>query len=352
MATETTNPQRGSESGGAGSDALTDAARLFEASWGGVEFEEEQKPSNKTNREPQEEPDEEDVDSEAESTDEGDEEAFDELLPDDDTDDDEDTGKPATKVRLRPDDEVELPDGTTVKYSELVANASKGADYTRKTQELSTARSTVNEVTKRYQQLETTLNEQLGWVNTLIQQVMPREPDVSLMSTDIVSYMEQKAIYEKAMGVVNGLKGVSTEQKQRAQKLKADRAALEAHLFQEKLPHLRDPKALKKFTERFVEAMPVYGFTPEEVDTWTDHRVYMMIDDALYGRAVRAGQAKAKQEAEKVKQKALPPVVKPGNRNTKPATAEVRRRSRALDQLKKTGDLRAGAASILHLLDK
>ena len=92
---------------------------------------------------------------------------------------------------------VRLDDGTVISVSELKKGSLLNADYTRKTQEVAELRRSFETQSESVKQAETQIIEQREYMSALLQSITPKAPDPSLVRTDPVAYMEQKAQFEQ-----------------------------------------------------------------------------------------------------------------------------------------------------------
>lgn len=125
---------------------------------------------------------------------------------------------------------------------------------------------------------------------------MPKLPDQSLKTTDFLGYQEQVADYVAAKERVDErtreLETVVNEHRAEAIKLHRAHVEKEQGLMIDKIPALRkvkgDPEKLGAAFRRYRQlGIKHFGFTEAEFDGLTDHRLMVLLDEALRGRHMR-----------------------------------------------------------------
>lgn len=203
-----------------------------------------------------------------------------------------------------------------VTLPELLSGYQREADYRKKTAATAEERRALEAekaaIEERKQQLE---NARL---QALAAQGFEPEPDwEKLFADDPIGAMEQRVKWESAQ---KRRAQAQQELQQRHEAAKREIAQRERAALLEKVPEWQDPKAFDEAAAKMTEAASAhYGIAPNEIAENLDHRLFLMLKDAMAYRAL--------QEAKPVVEKRVstaPKVQKPGA----PATrADERRKS-------------------------
>ena len=208
-----------------------------------------------------------------------------------DGDDQDDGEEDEQELALAADDMlVELADGTRTTVHELKRGSLREADYTRKTQELSQQRQVFEAEQSRIKQLEEAATQEREAMATVLQATMPQKPDPSLIETEPTVYMRQMAVYEQQQDALKQVfaaeQNARQQQQQRAAKdhqsyLQRERAALN-----DAIPEFRDEKAFGEFKSDAVKYLHSEGFTDEELNGLSDHRMMKVIRKAMQAEKI------------------------------------------------------------------
>lgn len=247
---------------------------------------------------------------------------------------------------------VRLSDGTEATLDE-VDEWRKGnlrqSDYTRKTMELAATRkeldSRLSEVAQKSQNFEQAANIAIE----LIKARLPQAPDMSLIQSDPIAYMQQKADHDAQMAQLQQLTTASQEaentRRAQEQHVRNQFLATQRDALVEKLPELKDPAKARNFiTEVATGLSQAYGVTAEDLSQLQDHRAFLIAKDALAYRKLMANKPKADAKA-----KDAAPVQKPGMRAS-PDAMKARGSKDKWDRLRRTGSLEDGASVLLDLV--
>lgn len=177
----------------------------------------------------------------------------------------------------------------------------------------------------------------------------PVEPDPSLANPNHPNYNPDvywaaKQAHDENVKAIQGLKA-EHEQLSKEQRANVD-AWNKAHLARERSalakawPESQNPEVSKQVTESLKRD---YGFTPEEIAATTDHRMFLVIRDAMEFRASKAKQVEA---VKVVRQK--PKLVKGAARTTTDPKAAGR--SSAMAKLAQTGSIHDAVAAVKGLI--
>lgn len=309
-----------------------------------------------TDLEEERRPDETEADDEADA-DEGeeadsDEEESDAEATDDEGQDDASEGdEPDDDIkggRFAPDNaKVKLEDGSVVSIADLKRGTLFQADYTRKTQALSEEKKAFEAERQQVSEYSRTLAQQRDFLLQAAQQFLPKQPDKSLIHTDIIGYQEQLAEYQEKMGILQQMHQLSTAEQQRQQQEQEqayrERIKSEADKLVQAMPELKDPATYNKFWNDAVSTMAEYGFTDEELSqNATDHRFFKVFRDLMKYRKARQAAPKVKKDVQSR------PVMKPGKRMD-PKAKTSREQAAKSEALRKTGSFEAGVSALMDL---
>lgn len=213
---------------------------------------------------------------------------------------------------LDPDMEIEvtLPGGSksAVTLSELVRGYSREADYTRKTAELADERRQLQDWARGAQQrVNQAVAERLQFLDSLGAFEMPEPPSPELVRQDPDAYLERQADYDAAMRRIATAQQVRNDlraQHEQQQKVRLDE---ENRLLASKWAGLTK----ETFATMVNSTMEAYGFTPQEMELLSDHRLALALRDAQRYRDMMAKAGKARPAPTPVRR-----VAKPGSSTT------------------------------------
>ena len=191
------------------------------------------------------------------------------------------------------------------------------------------------QVTELYQQLQN------GNVTR-----QPLKPDLELLNTDPIGYVEANARYEHQMGAYqNEMQKIQQVQNDQSH---AQNMALEAHRNQEMtrlleiMPDLKDPTKGKVMKGQMLSTGNEYGYSPDEISAIIDHRAIRVLDDARKYREIMAGKTKA---VEKATQKQRTKPIKAGGKKKSSSQKELRNKQQ---KLRNSGSIDDAVALILE----
>jgi hypothetical protein len=180
-----------------------------------------------------------------------------------------------------------------------------------------------------------------------LQSVTPQAPDPSLVRTDPVAYMEQKAQYEQFTAHLEYLRQqdqqTQQQRQQEAQAKRAEKVNTEWAALLEKAPDLKDKTKFSAFEADLIKAAPEFGFSPQELMEAVpyDHRMALVLKDALAWRKLQASKPQAVKKTE-----GRPPVHRGGKR-LGPQAQKARQADAAITRLKSTGSVEDAARAYL-----
>lgn len=293
------------------------------------------------------------TDDELQEGDEPESEEDDGETGDEDQAEDEDDEEPETERGryVAHNGRVKLADGTEATVADLIAGNLKGADYTRKTQEVAEQRRSVEAQSTEAQASKKQAEEQRQFMTTLLQQIVPPAPDPSLLDDrspnfDPMRYQRAKAENEQWTAYLDRLtqdqQRAAQERQAEAQRKERERADSEWDALIAKVPEFKDDKRLNRFVSDMKEHAEHYGLKPEELrQVALDHRQALVLKDAIAWRKL---QAKKPDVAKKVEGR--PPVQKGGKRLNS-SERNARTANDAMTRLKQSGSERDAVAAYL-----
>lgn len=245
---------------------------------------------------------------------------------------------------------VTLDDGTTISIADLKTGHMFQRVFTRKTEELKAEKQRIDsEYQQRVSEAERELSQKRDLILELANQFLPQEPDLSLMQTDPLAYMEQRAIYEQNMRKLNALdqqrQQQTAAQRQRQQEQQQAFVQEQRQKLYEYLPHLKDDKKREAFRTDISEiGIKKFGITAEEANSLNDARYVRILHDAI-------AYQKLKDKAGTVQKTvaAKPKLVQ--QQRMAPQAVQVRDRQGRFEALRNTGSIDAAAKSIEDLLN-
>jgi len=225
---------------------------------------------------------------------------------------------------------VTLKGGEKVPVKELKLGYMRLNDYRMKTQETANKGRALEDMSNRVVTTATAIAE------FLISQ-MPPEPSAALAMQNPGEFTRQKAMFDAAAQRVNQILAMANEPKQVVGNLTKEQRATILHEESTKLaeafPQTANPEGREAFFQEAFETARELGFTDEEMQGTTDHRMFKLAHYARLG--LQAEQAKKKAMA-KVNN-APPPAVR--GRAQGSNAQQVRKQKDAMARLDKTGSL-------------
>jgi hypothetical protein len=263
-----------------------------------------------------------------------DEEEFDEEdeLDEEQTDVEEEALQPQTFTVKVDGQEVE------VTQDELINGYSRQQDYTRKTQELSQQRKTIEQQQAELAQRDAIYSQLLPKMEAQLKGELANEPDWNaLYEDDPVGYVREKQLWDEKK---EKLSAVSAEQ-QRLQQEALVKQQQQIQQFVEYgnqklleiIPEWQNPEVAAKEKAAISEyAMRELEYTPEEIQQVYDYRALLGLRNAwLNSRTVEATKKKPTQ-------KAPARVARPGTTNRPKTTTPVKKAKQRLAKTGKTSD--------------
>lgn len=278
---------------------------------------------------------EEDVEDDEEFDDE------DEELDEEQTDVEEEALQPQTFTVKVDGQEVE------VTQDELINGYSRQQDYTRKTQELSQQRKTIEQQQTELAQRDAIYSQLLPKMEAQLKGELANEPDWNtLYEDDPVGYVREKQLWDEKK---EKLSAVSAEQQRLQQEAFAQQQQQIAQFVEygnqkllEIIPEWQNQEVATKEKLAISEyAVNTLGYTPQEIEQVYDYRALLGLRNAwLNSKTVEATKKKPTQ-------KAPARVARPGTTNRPKSAAPVKK---AKQKLAKTGKIQDAAKVFEQLI--
>jgi hypothetical protein len=225
---------------------------------------------------------------------------------------------------------VTLHGGEQVPIKELKLGYLRHRDYSVKTQELGNRGRVLHEMSERVGNTAATIAQ------FLVDQ-LPPEPSPALAMQNPDEYTRQRVMFETATQRVNQILEMANVPKEVVGNLtKEQHASLlkeESTKLAQVFPHTTDPAKRETFFQNAFSTARDLGFSDEELQGATDHRLFAL---AHYARLGLQAQAARKKAMNKVNN-APPPVAK--GRVQGGTTAQVQKQKVAMDRLKQSGSI-------------
>lgn len=276
---------------------------------------------------------------------ENDEEIFDDI--DDEIAAELDEYEESDEEQTDVEEEIEQPLTFTVKVDgqdievtqeELINGYSRQQDYTRKTQELSQQRKTIEQQQAELAQRDAIYSQLLPKMEAQLKGELANEPDWSrLYEDDPVGYVREKQLWD--------------EKKEKAQAIQAEQQRLQEEAFAEQqkqiqqqvefgqqrllelIPEWQNPEVAAKEKAAIRDyAINTLEYTQQEVDSVYDYRALLGLRKAWLNDKI------AETVKKKPTQKAPARVARPGTVNKKKSITPVRRAKQRLAKTGKTSD--------------
>lgn len=226
-------------------------------------------------------------------------------------------------------DLIELPDGSKVEREEVVKGYLRQSDYTRKTSEVAEQRKKLEAETTRINGITEAFIDHLS-------RMIPPAPDQALAYSDPNAYTRRKAAHDAAVAQVQEIVKVGEQVKQTQDALsQADRQRLVAEenaKLVQRFPQVSNQKGRQEFFAQAAETAQSLGFSMEELQGATDHRLFALAHYASMGMKAEQARGKAKAKAAKA-----PPVT---NKPSNPTRQAAARNREAMKRLAQTGSIR------------
>lgn len=224
---------------------------------------------------------------------------------------------------------VTLNSGEQVELDELKSGFMRDKDYRQKTMSLADRTREIEATAER-------VNATIEAFSQYLASQLPEKPSPALAYTDPTAYTQQQAAYDASLNQVETILKMGQQSKDAHAELtqtefenliKQENAALV-----EKMPALADPAKRQEFNQNAFETARHFGFSVEDLNRTTDHRLLMLGHYAKLGLEAEKAKATSKMKAEK----AAPAT--PAKKRSKPADDGAAQKA-AIARLKKTGSI-------------
>jgi len=306
--------------------------------------------------------------SDAEVEDEAGESDEDDLDPadiseDDETSTDDDNSDDSTYEdgQFVPDGgKVKMPDGRTISVAELKEFAENRVkefqrDYTQKNQTLAEEKKAVEAKQAEYDQLQAQVQQEREYALWYLEQNAPQEPKRPELSASQdpmawLQYQEDMGKYNTVVQAWQAMHSGKTAEAERA--AKAQKEQFDAYVAKERdalfnaVPILKDEKKRQQFFDNaWTGAEKHYKLTAEELNGISDHRLLLVLKDALAFQ-----RAKEKAPVVEKEVRARPTTVQGSGRRPNPEAGQRRETDVLRKQLRQTGSAADADAYLAKLL--
>ena len=225
-----------------------------------------------------------------------------------------------------------------VTQDELINGYSRQQDYTRKTQELSQQRKTIEQQQAELAQRDAIYSQLLPKMEAQLKGELANEPDWNaLYEDDPVGYVREKQLWDEKKEKLNAVNAEQQRLQQEALVKQQQQIAQFVEYGNQKLleiiPEWQNPEVATKEKLAISEyAVNTLGYTPEEIQQVYDYRALLGLRNAwLNSKTVEATKKKPTQ-------KAPARVARPGTTNRPKTTTPVKRAKQRLAKTGKTSD--------------
>ena len=247
------------------------------------------------------------------------------------------------KTRLR--------DGTEITVAELKKRADEATDFRRRQSEFDAKQREFETKAAQIAQQEQLFTNTINQAINVLQQTLPEEPDPKLFETDPIAFFQQKHQRDSKLAEISRLTAAKQHADQEAQAKQQE--AFRDHLKREqeqlydKAPDLRDDGKRSEFYSNFLSAGKHYGFSEEELNSVSDHRLMLLVKDAMAYRQLQGAKPKVAAKVAAAKP-AGKPVARPAAR-TAPTTEASARYKAQFQRFTKTRSLEDAGALLADL---
>lgn len=253
--------------------------------------------------------------------------------------------------RFAPDTaKVKLDDGSVISVAELKRNNLYHAGFTQKTQALAKDVEAFTADRQKVAEYAQSLSQFRDYVASYAEQHLPQRPEPFTGAPDdyvgFIEWQRKEAAWQThatAYQAFQQQKKAENDRQAGETKQQADaRVKVEADKLRTAIPVLNDPAKAKAFHDALVSgASTHFGITQAEVDAIGDHRMVLVLREAIAARTNKTKAPQAQQEA------ARRPAIRPGQRPA-PNAAAAREKQARTEQLRKTGSFEDGVAALSH----
>ncbi len=242
-------------------------------------------------------------------------------------------------VELAPENVLFKHDGADVTLGEAEKGYLRQSDYTSKTSELAVERKSMAEERQELAREREHYSQSLDAMQATLDAASTQQTDwETLRQTDPVAYLQQKEAERERQDQQVKIKDEQTRLATQAQQ---ENNAARARQEQEQhaqlkvaLPSWDDEKVAAKEKSEITRYLGDMGFTSEETQNVTDHRLVLMLRDAVAGQTLRKGKAPNAKKLAKAR-----PMMRKAGTGSRGAKPENVRKSQADARLSKGGTM-------------
>lgn len=251
---------------------------------------------------------------------------------DDDVEAAEEPGEEDETSTPEPDDAAAITvDGVKLTVGELKKSYFREADYTRQKQRVSHKETELEALSAR-------VTSSVDAIAEFLTKQLPAMPEFALSQTNPDAYIRQKAVHDAARESLNEILAKAGEVKDVADTLtdqqKQENLAEENAKLMAAFPTTATEEGRKKFFNEAGSAALDLGYSPEEIGTATDHRLFALAHYARIGMQAEKAKTKAARKVENA-----PPVAPQKQRQQGAGQEASRRNQEAMKRLARTGSI-------------
>jgi len=194
-----------------------------------------------------------------------------------------------------------LRDGTEVTVGELKKLADEAKEFKRRESEFAAQQRQIEARAAQTAQQEQLFANTITQAIAALQHALPPEPDPALRESDPIEYFLRKDQREAKLAELQRLDAARNYAAHQARAEQAQhfqsRLKNEQSQLYERAPDLVDEGKRREFYTNMISTGKAYGFSEEEMNNVHDHRVMLLVKDAIAYRNLQAGKPKAMEKA-------------------------------------------------------
>lgn len=227
-----------------------------------------------------------------------------------------------------------------IPLSELLKGYQLESDYRIKTSQIAEQARAAQAQMQQAQQLQAQYAQQLQAYSQQLQSMQPQPPDPNLIASDPVGFLQQQQAYQAWQAQVQQVQFeqqqlTQAQQQQQAAAIQAKMAEQQSLLLKA-IPDWADESKAKAGKTELASYLQKIGFNPDEIASAHDHRAIVMARKAMLYDQLQSKQSQVNQKVANLPPK---PPQRPGTGSISPTDG----RTRAMQNLKKTGSVDAAA---------
>lgn len=252
--------------------------------------------------------------------------------------------EPPQSRKLKVDDQTEITE------EEAIKGYLRTQDYTRKTQALADERRKFEEgLVAVARERDNQYAQHLAELKNAIQALTPAEPDWQKLRQEVTpdvfaaELLNWKQQQDRVKAIETEQQAVAARQAEDAKRGYAQYVAEQEEKLETALPILKDPEKGVALKRELVNFAIERGFTPEDLKSVTDHRLVLVLHDAMQ-------HAKAKAKAPKIENK-IERVIEASAPGATAAPSKKNALGSAKERLARSGRVEDAGLAISHLLE-